>query len=324
MNNTETINNKYKRKIFDLFSSYIDDCFSSLEEVENYYYQDKIKIDIEAREKITYSEVAFYFDSLFDANKIDSFNLLLEKISAVIKKYRLKASLDHANGEIELDYKYLEGKILNNITRLVNDKLSSALNFSLSSMRYGDELKEKVEMDGFIHYEYFNHLVDIVLQMIPTLGDVVNVYGLKSIQDVEFSKQRYLALDDCFEKVEFTKKSTPNILKMCDFLKELQEINLNDILSEEYAKYTLAVLEAAHFVASFYVGGKSSSQPAEKHKNETSLVYEIREKIDYYMDYIDYTYFYNFVDAYPSIRDVVFDFNIKEYADTLINGLPKK
>ena len=324
MNSSETINNKYKNKIYDLFSSYIDDSFSALEEVENYYYQDKIKIDIEAREKITYSEVAFYFDSLFDAKRTESFSLLLDKIVAVIKKYRLKASLDHVNGEVELDYRYLEGEVINNITKLINQHLPSKTKFSLSSIRIGDELREEQKMEGFIHYERFNDLVDLVLKMIPTLSAVVDVYGLKSVQDVEFSKERYLALEACFEKVEFTKKSTPDIQKMCDLLKELQEVDLNDVLSEEYARYTLAVLEVAHFVASFYVGGKSANQPAEKHKNETRLIYEIKEKLDYYMDYIDYTYFYNYVEVYPDIRDVVEAFNIKGFADKLINELPKK
>lgn len=328
MNNLEEINNKYKLKISSLIDSYIYQCFDALALVEDYFYKDKVKINIESRERITYNDVIFYFDSFFEADNLESFALVLEKLGEVIKKYRLKSSLDEINSDFQLDYEYLENAVTSQIFDLINKNLESSKRASLSSLSESDSssyYSEAPHMDGYIGFERFDELVDLVLDMLPTLKDVADKYGLASIQDVEFSRTRYLALEDCFEKIEFTKKVTPDIGKICDALVEAEDIDLNDILSEEYARYTLIVLEAAHFVAHFYTSGKSDRKAAEKHKNESNRIGAIRMDIDYYLDLIDFNAGgYDFVSPYPRIQKIVNDFNKKEFADKLINELGKK
>lgn len=301
----------------DLVRSYFD----CLQDVEDYFYNDMVKINIEATDKVTESDIDLYFDSFFDAKSLSSFKLVLEKIAASIKKYRLKNSIENVNEGYELDYKFLETRIEKELKKFVRNNIPSSSSLKLNEIEEGEEAGDVV-FSGYVGFERFDELVDLVLKMLPTLNTVAETYGLNSIQDVEFSTYRYLGLEDCFEKVEFTKISNPNVGKMCDKLIELKDgEDLCDILSTSYAKYTLCVLEAAYFVAMHYVNGESNYEAIEKHKDEEPRIKAMQEDLEYFLDCIDYYEKVDFVEIYNRVKNAVKEFDEEQFSSQLINEL---
>lgn len=318
------LNQKYKNRIQSMFNNYVYDVFDIVEKIENFVYSNEIKMKLISNDKMTIKDVNFYFNTLFDANNTSEYDLTITKMVKMFERLLFSFDLVKGNNTIKtIDYEYIENRLVDDIKNNIQNLFNTNTIFEIELFK---KAEEKAEQESIENQNQNNNdeliikLANKCKSLLPTIIDVINIYGLYEIQDIDFSIKEYKALQDCFEKNKFSKTLVPNVNEIINKVNNLDTLDINDVLSEQYAEYVLTILEASYFAATNLIDIINLNNTKKiVYKNETALINRLKDEFEYYIDMLELKENYSFIDYYREIYRWFEVFDIKEYEARFIN-----
>ena len=280
---------KYLNKISDEFIAYERVHFLALYDLEKVEYSDELKLKIEAVGEITANDINTYFNSLFNANSSSNYFLIIKKIQEYLTKNKIKLTINDEKHTVKLlNYDKIEDYILNEIKTFINGfKLPLTFDYQLKRLTEQQEETKQTKQTTFYGVEYSNMeliptLLNKVVLALPLLGTIIDLHGLLSVQQIDFSTSQYLAIKDCFVKVKNTKVVRLDIKNIIDLLDKSNNDDVLDILSEEYITFVATLLESAYFLCKYFISinEEQINNVRVIHKNELPLQHFIEENIE--------------------------------------------
>ena len=191
-------------------------------------------------------------------------------------------------------------------------------------MTFNAESKEEDENDKdnktpFVGVEYLNVeqipvLLDKVIKYLPLFNTLIDLHGLLSIQQIDFSISQYNAIRECFVKVKNSKLTRIDINEIIQKLDASNNDDIFDILSEDYITFAATLLECSYFLCDYLINFTSSQNKPKKvkHKNEFELISYIEKNIDLYIDQISYIEDIDPIDLYINVYNKLATLNEEE------------